>query len=70
MLTVPCGYVFKPVADTSLRSAVQIGLYKGEKERRLRTSEGWVATTLGSIGDGIIACDNSGEMPFMNRVAE
>lgn len=58
------------MADASLRRAVQIALYKDETERRLRTSEGWLAITVGSIGDGIIACDNSGEIAFMNRVAE
>ena len=58
------------MADASLRGAVQIALYKDEMERQLRTSESWLATTLGSIGEGIIACDTSGETAVMSRVAE
>jgi hypothetical protein len=58
----PFGYVIKPVADASLPSAVQIALYKDEMECRLRTSEGWLAATPGSIADGIIPCDTNSEI--------
>jgi two-component system, cell cycle sensor histidine kinase and response regulator CckA len=69
-LTEPLGYVIKPFADASLRSAVQIALYKSEMERHLRTSEAWLAATIGSVEDGIVACDISGDIVFLNPVAE
>lgn len=69
-LTEPFGYLVKPVGDGELRSTVLISLYKHEMERRVRMSEAWLATTLGSVGEGILATDAEGTVVFLNPAAE
>lgn len=69
-VTEPYGYVLKPFEDTDLKIAIEIGLYKGRSDRRLRENEKWLAATLGSIGDGVIATDGVGRVRFLNSLAE
>jgi PAS domain S-box-containing protein len=69
-LTEPHGYILKPFEDKDLQTAIEIGLYKHAIERRLKENEQWLAATLGSIGDGVIATNESGLVRFMNLLAE
>ena len=69
-LAEPFGYLMKPFDDQQLRTAIEIALYKHAAEKRLRESERRYATTLASIGDGVIATDAGARVTFMNPVAE
>jgi two-component system, cell cycle sensor histidine kinase and response regulator CckA len=64
------GYILKPFEERELYITIEMALYKHHMEARLRESERWLATTLRSIGDGIIAADTSGTITFLNPVAE
>ncbi len=69
-ITEPYGYIVKPFNERELHITIDVALYKHEMARRLRESERWLATTLRSIGDAVIATDRDGRVTFMNPVAE
>lgn len=69
-LSEPFGYLIKPFEDREIQAAIEMALYKHQAEARLRESERRYATTLMSIGDGVIATDSLGGVSFMNPVAE
>ena len=66
----PMAYLLKPFQDRDLRTAIEIALYRHELQLQLKESKEWLATTLGSIGDGVIATDKQGNVILMNSVAE
>jgi CheY-like chemotaxis protein len=56
-LTEPFGYLLKPFQEPQLLTTIEMALYKDAAERKLRASERRYATTLSSIGDGVISGD-------------
>src|SRR4051794_18470572 len=68
-LTEPYGFILKPFNERELHTAIQVALHKHQGEVALRKSERWLAGTLRSIGDAIIAVDTNMNILFMNHVA-
>jgi PAS domain S-box-containing protein len=66
----PFGYLLKPFEDLQLSTVIELALHKHRAERQLRASEQRYATTLASIGDGVIATDADAAITFMNPAAE
>lgn len=69
-MTEPFGYIIKPFSERELHTNIEMALYKHKMEIQLKESEKWLATTLESIGDALIATDSKGMVTFMNPVAE
>ncbi len=66
----PFGYVIKPFAEAELHATVEMALFKHKADSQLRKMEQWLATTLRSIGDGVMTTDELARVTFLNPVAE
>lgn len=68
-------FIGQTAASIALLCIVAAALGRGIAEREraeqnLKRREDWLSTTLRSIGDAVIATDESGNVALMNRVAE
>lgn len=62
----PYGFVLKPFDERELRTAIEIGLYKHQTERRLRESENHYRSLVELSTDGIATLDLNGVVLFCN----
>jgi PAS domain S-box-containing protein/putative nucleotidyltransferase with HDIG domain len=69
-ITEPFGYILKPFDERELKIAIEMAYYKSRLAMKLKEREEWLSALLRSIGDGVIATDRSGQITFMNPLAE
>jgi len=69
-MSEPFGYIVKPFDEQALHAALEMAFYRHRAESRLRAMERWLATTLRSLGDGVIATDEAEQITYLNPVAE
>lgn len=68
--THPSGYIVKPFNERELHMVIELALLNEERRRKLETWGEWLALTLASIGEAVIATDAEQRVVFMNRSAE
>ncbi|MEP7152304.1 MAG: response regulator, partial [Nitrospira sp.] len=56
--------------DRELQSAITMALYRHQAETKLRKMERWLAATLNSVGDAVLAVDIEGLVTYLNPSAE
>ncbi len=68
-ITGPYGYIHKPFSENEIRSAIEMALYKHEKQLEVNRSERLLSTTLKNIGDAVLAADHDQLISYANPVA-
>ena len=66
----PLGYIVKPFQESELQASIEMALHKSRVDQAKREREDRLAATLGSVGEGVIAMDETGRITFLNRAAE
>ncbi len=66
----PVAYILKPFKERELFTTIEMALFKFKADEKAKRQERWSAAILRSIGDGIIATNQNGNIDFLNPKAE
>lgn len=69
-MSEPFGYLTKPFQERDLHATIEMAIYRHHAEERLHQLERWLASTLRSIGDAVIATNKDGRITYLNPAAE
>ncbi len=68
--TLPAGYILKPFEERSLKTAIELALYRHEMDRMIKSVEEWHGGILENLGVAVMAVDTNGHVSYMNKAAE
>lgn len=67
-LTEPFAYLLKPIQIQTLRTTIEVALYKGEMEKKLRSSEAKYRELAELLPQLVFELDENGYFTFINRI--
>jgi PAS domain S-box-containing protein len=67
--THPYGYIFRPFNEKHILSTIETARIRHQFEKNLNENRKWLNAILTSVGDAVIACDDTGLVQFINPVA-
>ncbi len=65
----PYGYILKPFQARELQTAIEMALYRRQKEMKQRDTEQWRLAALNTIEEAVIVTNTDGEIIFINSGA-
>ena len=65
----PIGFITKPYSEQELKAAIELGLYRLDRERQLKTSEERYRSVVASAIEAIIIIDIHMKIVFWNKAA-
>jgi two-component system, cell cycle sensor histidine kinase and response regulator CckA len=68
--TEPFGFLVKPLVNANLKAAITMAIHKHRMERELENSRKLLSTILHGLPDAVLVARASGEIVFLNHVAE
>lgn len=68
--TLPAGYILKPFEERSLKTAIEMALYRHRMDRMIKSVEEWHGGILENLGAAVMAIDTHGHVTYMNKEAE
>ncbi len=66
----PVAFILKPFKERELFTTIEMALFKFKTDEKAKRQERWTAAILRSIGDGIIATNQNGNIDMLNPKAE
>ena len=66
----PFGYIILPLNDHQIFATIETAITRNQLENQLEQNQKWLSGILNSIGDGVIALNNQGQIYFINLVAQ
>jgi CheY-like chemotaxis protein len=68
--TLPSGYILKPFEERSLKTTVDLALYRHKMDQMLKMGDEWHGGILENLGVAVMATDVKGTITYMNKMAE